>query len=99
MCMSHMCVDMTTHPSVRATCRGHVVFHLLTTGVPSMTKIWVAPESAMESFVLSLKTAPAKARAEEKMLVLQEEQVLDAMIVISLLSICWVGFNQEAALT
>ncbi len=64
-----------------------------------MTKIWVAPESAMASFVLSLKTALAKAGAGEEMLVLWEEQVLDAMMVILLSSICWVGFNKEAALT
>jgi hypothetical protein len=43
-----------------------------------MTKIWVAPESAMESFVLRLKTALAKAGAGKDMLVLWEVQVLDA---------------------
>jgi hypothetical protein len=44
--MSHMCVDMTRPPSANAT---HVVFCLLWTGMPSMTKIWVAPESAIAS--------------------------------------------------
>ena len=82
MCMSHMCVVVTTRPSVSATRRGHVVFCLLTTGVPSMTKIWVAPESAMESFILRLKTALAKAGAGKEMLVLREVQVLDATVVL-----------------
>ena len=39
---------MTSRPSARATFNGLVVGRLLTTGVPSITKIWVAPESAME---------------------------------------------------
>jgi hypothetical protein len=41
---------MTRRPSAKATFNGHVVFRLLWTGIPSMTKIWVAPESAMASF-------------------------------------------------
>ncbi len=48
--MSHMCVDITRHPSANAAFSGHVVCRLLWTGVPSMTKIWVAPESAIASF-------------------------------------------------
>jgi len=44
-----MCVDMTRRPSANATFNGHVVFHLLWTGMPSMTKIWMAPESAIAS--------------------------------------------------
>ncbi len=48
--MSHMGVDITRRPSANATLSGHVVFCLLWTGVPSMTKIWVAPESAIASF-------------------------------------------------
>jgi hypothetical protein len=48
--MSHMCVDMTRRPSAKATFNGHVVFRLLWTGIPSMTKIWVAPESAIAAF-------------------------------------------------
>jgi hypothetical protein len=38
-----------------------------------ITKIWVAPESAMALFGLSLKTAPAKTGAGEEMVVLWEE--------------------------
>jgi hypothetical protein len=53
----------------------------------------------MESFVLSLKMAPAKVGAGEEMLILREEQVLDATTVISLSSICWVGYDKEVALT
>ena len=49
MIMSHMCVDVTRRPSANATFNGHVVFRLLWTGMPSMTKIWVAPESAIAS--------------------------------------------------
>jgi hypothetical protein len=48
--MSHMCVDMTRRPSANATFNGHVVLHLLWRGIPFMTKIWVAPESAIASF-------------------------------------------------
>ena len=48
--MSHMCVDVTRRPSANDTFSGHVVFRLLWTGVPSMIKIWVAPESAIASF-------------------------------------------------
>jgi hypothetical protein len=48
--MSHMWVDITRRPSANATLSRHVVFHLLWTGVPSMTKIWVAPESVIATF-------------------------------------------------
>jgi actin-like ATPase involved in cell morphogenesis len=41
---------MTRRPSAKATFNGHVVFRLLWTGIPSMTKIWVAPESAIAAF-------------------------------------------------
>jgi hypothetical protein len=45
-----MCVDITRHPSANATLSGHIVFCLLWTSMPSMTKIWVVPESAIPSF-------------------------------------------------
>ncbi len=48
--MSHICVDSTQQPLANVTLRGHVVFCLLRTGVPSITKIWVAPKSAITSF-------------------------------------------------
>ncbi len=48
--ISHMCVDITQRPSANATLSGHVIFRLLWTGVQSMTKIWMAPESAIASF-------------------------------------------------
>jgi hypothetical protein len=57
--MSHMCVDMTWQPSASATLSGCVVGRLLIMGVPSITKIWVAPESAIACFVGSWKTPPA----------------------------------------
>ena len=47
--MSHICVDMTRRLSANAIFNGHVVFRLLWTGIPSMTKIWVAPESVIAS--------------------------------------------------
>ena len=47
--MTHICVDVTRRPSANATFSGHVVFCLLWTGIPSLTKIWVAPESAIAS--------------------------------------------------
>ena len=47
MSTSHMCVDITFRPSARATLSGCLVGRLLVTGVPSMMKIYVAPESAI----------------------------------------------------
>jgi hypothetical protein len=41
------CVDITRRPSTRATLRGQSVVRLFVTGVPSMMKICVAPESAI----------------------------------------------------
>ncbi len=82
MLTSHMCVDITSWPLASETFRGHVVRRLLMTGVPYITKICVAPESAMASFGLSLKMVPAKAGTREEMVVLWEEQVLDATTVI-----------------
>jgi len=48
--MSRMCVDIIRSQSANATLSGQVVFCLLWTGVPSMTKIWVAHESAIALF-------------------------------------------------
>ena len=59
ICMSHMCVDITILPSASTTFRGCIVVCLLTMGVPSITKKWVAPESAMAFFVLKQNAAPA----------------------------------------
>ena len=50
MYMSHICVDITVRPSARATLRGRSVRRLLVTGVPSMMKFCVAPESAIAFF-------------------------------------------------
>jgi hypothetical protein len=47
--MSHICVDIIRRPSANATLRGQVVICLLRTGVPSITKISVAPKSAIAS--------------------------------------------------
>ena len=57
MCTSHSCVDNTLQPSAKATCRGDDMGHLFWMGVPSMIKMWVAPESAMASVVLRAKVA------------------------------------------
>ncbi len=47
--ISHICVDITRCPSANATFRGQVVIRLLRTGVPSITNMCVAPESAIAS--------------------------------------------------
>ncbi len=47
--ISHICVDITRRPSANATFRGQVVICLLRTGVPSITNICIAPESAIAS--------------------------------------------------
>ena len=54
-----MCVDITRRPSAKATFSGHVVFRLLWTGIPSMTNICVAPESAIASFAAIVNAAYA----------------------------------------
>jgi hypothetical protein len=51
--MSHICVDITCLPLARETLSGQVIGRLLTTGVTSITKIWVAPESAIALSVAS----------------------------------------------
>jgi hypothetical protein len=61
MFTSHIWVGVTCLPLARDTCRGQVVHCLLTIGVPSIMKIWVAPESAIASFVVNLNAAPANA--------------------------------------
>ncbi len=55
--MLHSCVDMTACPSASETRRGFDVDHLLWTGVHSITKICVAPESAMVSCVEGVTVA------------------------------------------
>jgi hypothetical protein len=59
MCMLHMCVDTTCRQSANVTLSGCNVQRLLITLVPSMTKIWFAPESAMVAAVSSQNIAPA----------------------------------------
>ncbi len=82
----HIWVGVTCLPLARDTCRGQVVCRLLTTGVPSITNIWVAPESMIASFVINLNAAPANAgvpcvvrRGNNNV----DEDVLDAMTVLS----------------
>ena len=48
--MSHMCAVVPRCPSANATLSRHVVCCLLWTGMLSMTKIWVVPESAITLF-------------------------------------------------
>jgi hypothetical protein len=55
----HICVDMTWHPSASATLSGILVGRLFITGVPSITNICVAPESAMACFVGRQNVPPA----------------------------------------
>ncbi len=51
MLILHICVVQTCHQSANVTLSGQVVCLLFLTGVPSMIKIWVAPELAMASTV------------------------------------------------
>ncbi len=60
MCMLHICVNNTWWPSARDTVRGFVVTLLLITGVPSITNICIATESAIVLPVLRGNIAPAK---------------------------------------
>ncbi len=79
--MSHMWVDITRRPSANAILSGHVVFHLLWTGVPSMTKIWVVPESAIASFdacCLGANEENANSR-----LIVEPFETFDVMTVMS----------------
>ena len=46
----HICVNSTLRPFAKATFSGHVILRRLWTSMPSMTNIWVAPESAIASF-------------------------------------------------
>ncbi len=91
--MSHICVDMTWRPSASKTFRGCLVIHLFTMGVPSITKIFVAPESAMASSVLKRKAAPANAgclrtclRARALYVVAKQEVIFDVRTVMLLSS-------------
>ncbi len=51
MPMSHMCVVQTCCPSANMILSGQVVRLLFLTSNPSITKMWVALESAMASLV------------------------------------------------
>ena len=86
--ISHICVDITLSPSANATLSGHVVFCLLWTGVPSMTKIWVAPESAIASFdaIVIAVYSPVAVVNEEKTdsrLVVEPSETFDVTSVMS----------------
>ncbi len=89
--MSHMCVDMTWRPSANATFRGIEVGRLFTTDVPSMTKIWVAPESAMAWFVWRC-IAPLAISMGDAV------DTLEVTMVISSLSYCGVQLLWEIKL-
>ncbi len=58
MWILHSWVDNTCRPSASAALSEHVVLCLFLTGIPSITKICVAPESAMAPFVFIQKVAP-----------------------------------------
>ncbi len=51
ICMSHTCIDLIFLPSGRLRVRGFVANHLFSTSTPSITKMDVAPLSAMARFV------------------------------------------------
>jgi hypothetical protein len=56
--MSHICVDITCQLLTSETNRGQVMHCLLMTGVPSMMKNWLAPKSAIASFVGRVNAVP-----------------------------------------
>jgi hypothetical protein len=60
--MSHICVDMTCQLSASDTRSGVVIGHLLATDAPSITIIWVVPESAMASVGDGSRQVPTRAR-------------------------------------
>ncbi len=60
--MSYICVDMTCRQSASDTHSGVVVGCLLATGAPSITKIWVVPESAMASVGGGSRQIPMRMR-------------------------------------
>ena len=66
MVMSQQCVDLIFDPSGRLMVRGFVATRLLSTGVPSIMKIAVAPVSMIACDIfcrLSCPGAPKRARA------------------------------------
>ncbi len=80
MMISRLCVDVTACPSVRDTRNRLMVGRLLRTGMHSITKICVAPVSAIASLVSSV-TVAAKARQFVK--VGSVVDTLDATTVLS----------------
>ena len=89
--MSHICVDVTRRSSANDTFSGHVVFCLLWTGIPSMTKIWVAIESVIASFVAIVIVAYAhfgacceanKENADSRLIV-KPSETFEVMTVMS----------------
>jgi len=89
--MSHICVDVTRPPSANDTFSGHVIFCLLWTGIPSVTKIWVAPKSAISSFVAIVIVAYAHFEAcceaneenADSRLVVEPSETFEVMTVMS----------------
>ena len=89
--MSHICFDVTRRLSANDTFSGHVVFRLLWTGIPFMTKIWVAPESAIASFVAIVIVAYAHFEAcceaneenADSRLVVEPSETFEVMTVMS----------------
>ena len=107
MCMLHMCVDTTCYPLANITLSGCVVWHLLITSAPSMTKICVAPESATTAAVLSQNIAPANClfciRADKACTLYDSTAQVDTLDVVTVMSSSsgknWVGYDKLAVLT
>jgi hypothetical protein len=96
--MSHICVDVTCRLSASDTRSGVVVGRLLAAGAPSLTKNWVAPESAMASVGGGRRQVLTRARW-----LVVDMEVLDVMMVAS--SSPWmdewkvVGYSEVVVLT
>jgi hypothetical protein len=100
MCTLDSCVEKTSWPSARVTLRGEHVMHLLTTGVFSMRKICVAPESAIASVVRRVTFAVARACVGKDRGLIGVADVFEVTTVMSSLlqavgvaAAHWVGYD------
>jgi hypothetical protein len=101
-------VDITCLPPARETLSGRVNGCLLTTRVPSITKIWVAPESAIVLSVASQNATPTTsefticliAQALYDLIELWQADIVDVGTVISSPDMQnWVGYDKLLVLT
>ena len=87
MVMSHMCVECTISPLGRFMVRGSIALRMFFMGVPAITKIDVAPVSAMACVSENASTLGTPCRRAEAMLraeaLLLAHDVFDIITVAS----------------